>query len=222
MHQEISNVLTSILRMHDVKSTLPCHAYISWSVHRAIFTTSISPELTLPLLGWAPGWIWWSSNLYPFCPTWYLLSSLSNGEAQVRAPLCPPPAGMVIYLHQTIFPNCEWSDPSLRNRRQHARPSGSGPELDSRSGKVSWVRWFREFSSPLTQMSGSFRPGISFGHYNHPFILAFFEWTGAWMVSIVFLCSCSFGVGSATELIPHPWRSSMSLCGQKSMFVIQS
>ena len=38
------------------------------------------------------------------------------------------------------------------------------------SGQVSWVRFFRGFSSPVRQMSGSFRPQdprISFGHHYH-------------------------------------------------------
>ena len=43
-------------------------------------------------------------------------------------------------------------------RQQHARLSRSGPGFDPRSGQVSWVRLFRGFSSPVRQMSGSFRP----------------------------------------------------------------
>ena len=38
--------------------------------------------------------------------------------------------------------------------------SRSGPGFDPRSGQVSWVRFFRGFSSPVRRMSGSFRPGI--------------------------------------------------------------
>ena len=41
---------------------------------------------------------------------------------------------------------------------QHAHLSRSGPRFDPRSGQVSWVRFFRGFSSPVRQMSGSFRP----------------------------------------------------------------
>ena len=40
----------------------------------------------------------------------------------------------------------------------------------SRSGQVSCVRFFRDFSSPVRQMLGSFRPQgprISFGHHYH-------------------------------------------------------
>ena len=58
--------------------------------------------------------------------------------------------------------------PPLWARRQHARLSRSGPGFDPRSGQVSWVRFFRCFSSPVRQMSGSFRPQgprISFGHH---------------------------------------------------------
>ena len=36
--------------------------------------------------------------------------------------------------------------------------SRSGPGFDPRSRQVSWVRFFRGFSSPVRQMLGSFRP----------------------------------------------------------------
>ena len=48
--------------------------------------------------------------------------------------------------------------PPLWARRQHARLTRSGPGFDPRSGQVSWVRFFRGFSSPVRQMSVSFRP----------------------------------------------------------------
>ena len=44
------------------------------------------------------------------------------------------------------------------DKRQHARLSRSGPGFDPWSGQVSWVRFFRGFSSPVRQISGSFRP----------------------------------------------------------------
>ena len=48
--------------------------------------------------------------------------------------------------------------PPLWARRQHARLSRSGPGFNPRLGQVSWVRFFWGFSSPVRQMSGSFRP----------------------------------------------------------------
>ena len=36
--------------------------------------------------------------------------------------------------------------------------SRSGPGFDPRSGQVSWVWFFRVFSTPVSQISGSFRP----------------------------------------------------------------
>ena len=51
-----------------------------------------------------------------------------------------------------------WWCPPLWAGRQHARLSRSGPGFYPRSGQVSWVRFFRGFSSPVRQMSGSFRP----------------------------------------------------------------
>ena len=47
--------------------------------------------------------------------------------------------------------------PPLWDRWQHARLSRSGPGFEPWSGQVSWVRFFRGFSSPVRQMSGSFR-----------------------------------------------------------------
>ena len=51
--------------------------------------------------------------------------------------------------------------PPLWARWQHARLSRSGPGFDSRSGQVSWVRFFRGLSSPVKQMSWCFRPPSS-------------------------------------------------------------
>ena len=60
--------------------------------------------------------------------------------------------GKRIYIHHS----CD--SPPLWVRRQLARLSRRGPGFCSRSGQVSWVRFFRGFSSPVRQMSGSFRP----------------------------------------------------------------
>ena len=48
--------------------------------------------------------------------------------------------------------------PPLWSKWLHARLSHSGPGFDPRSGQVSWVRFFRGFSSHVRQMSGNFRP----------------------------------------------------------------
>ena len=54
---------------------------------------------------------------------------------------------------------CGWEvSPPLWARWWHTRLSRSGPGFDLRSGQVSWVRFFRGFSSSVRQMSGSFRP----------------------------------------------------------------
>ena len=52
----------------------------------------------------------------------------------------------------------DFLSPPLWTRRLHARLSRSGPGFDPRSGQVSWVRFFRGFSSLVRQMSGSSRP----------------------------------------------------------------
>ena len=74
-----------------------------------------------------------------------------------------------------VVRDCRWitnnnTSSPLWARRQHARLSRSGPGFDPRSGQVSWVKFFRGFSSPVSQMLGSFRPQgprISFGHHYH-------------------------------------------------------
>ena len=48
--------------------------------------------------------------------------------------------------------------PPLWARQQHVHLSCSEPRFDPQSGQVSWVRFFWGFSSPVRQMSGSFRP----------------------------------------------------------------
>ena len=61
--------------------------------------------------------------------------------------------------------------PPLWSKWLHACLSRSGHGFDHRSGQVSWVRFFQGFSSPVRQMSGSFRsqgPRISFGHHYNP------------------------------------------------------
>ena len=74
-----------------------------------------------------------------------------------------------LYLRHSSFPNPSVASPTsqlifqpfcppLWVRRQHARLSRSGPGFDPRSGQVSWVRFFRGFSSSVRQISGSFRP----------------------------------------------------------------
>ena len=88
----------------------------------------------------------------------------------------------------------------LWSKWKHARLLRSGPGFDPRSGQVSWVRFFRGFSSPLTQV------GMT------ECVL------GVYCLS----CLCCLGGGPGIELLTHPGRPSMSLCGQKSMYVIYS
>ena len=61
------------------------------------------------------------------------------------------------YISYYMTNSCSWCPP-LWARWQHACLLRSGPGFDPRSGQVSWVRFFRGFSSPVRQMSGSFRP----------------------------------------------------------------
>ena len=72
--------------------------------------------------------------------------------------------------HVCLMKSHKSASPPLWDRWYHARLSRSGPGFDPWSGQVSWVRFFRGFSSPVGQMSERFRPQgprISFGHHNH-------------------------------------------------------
>ena len=65
---------------------------------------------------------------------------------------------IVFYILNVVITNLNGTCPPLWARLQHARLSRSGPGFDPRSGQVSWVRFFQCFSSPVRQMSESFRP----------------------------------------------------------------
>ena len=86
-------------------------------------------------------------------------------------------------------------------RACHATGPGSIPGRDKFSG---WT-FFRGFSSPVRQMSGSFSPirssNIISYHY-HPFIFTLFEWMSAWMVVYRLSCWCCIGGCPDIELSP--------------------
>ena len=83
---------------------------------------------------------------------------------------------------------------------------------------------FRCFSSPVRQMSGALnsqRPRISFGSQSS-FDIRLVRLNVRVNDVFCLSCSCCLGGGPNIELIPHAWRPSMPLCGQESMYVIQS
>ena len=84
--------------------------------------------------------------------------------------------------------------------------------------------FFRGFSSPVRQMSGRFRPTRS-PNIICPLLSSFhIQLVGmneCMPVVYCLSCSCCLGGGPGIELITHPGRPSMSLCGQKRMCVIQ-
>ena len=74
------------------------------------------------------------------------------------------PYGLRLFSHsrrEHLQPLQWYYCPLLWARQQHSCLSRSGPGFDLRSGQVSWVRFFRGFSSPVRWMSGSFRPSMS-------------------------------------------------------------
>ena len=85
--------------------------------------------------------------------------------------------------------------------------------------------FFRGFSSPVRQISGNFRPPrfptIIWPSYSsfHIRLVGMTECVfGVYCLS----CLCCLGGGPGIGMITHPGRLSMSLCGQKSMYMIHS
>ena len=87
------------------------------------------------------------------------------------------------------------------------------------------VRFFRGFSSPVRQMSGNFRPprspNIIWPSYSS-FHIRLVGMTERVLGVYCLSCLCCLGGGPGIELVTHPGRPSMSLCGQESMSVIHS
>ena len=85
--------------------------------------------------------------------------------------------------------------------------------------------FFRGFSSPVRRMSGNFRPPrsptIIWSSYSS-FHIRLVEMTGCVLGVYCLSCLCCLGGGPGIELITHPGKPSMSLCGQNSMYVIHS
>ena len=103
--------------------------------------------------------------------------------------------------------------------------SGSGPGFDPRSGQVSWVRFFRGFSSPVRQMLGNFRPPTSpsiIWPSSSSFHIRHVGMTECVLGVSCLSCLCCLGGGPGIGLVTRPGRLSMSLCGRKSMYVIYS
>ena len=94
------------------------------------------------------------------------------------------------------------------------RARSRSPVGTSFLGEVFWGG-FLTYRDEFQKALGPQGPLISFGRNNLP---CSNEWVRAWCVS--YFMSCCLGDGPGIELIPHPGRLSMSLSGQKSMYVI--
>ena len=84
---------------------------------------------------------------------------------------------------------------------------------------------FRGFSSPVRQMSGTFRPprspALIWPSYSS-FHIRLVGMTECVLGVYCLSCLCCLGGSPGIGLITHPGRPSMSLYGQKSMYVIHS
>ena len=107
-------------------------------------------------------------------------------------------------------------------RACHAADPGSIPGRTSFLGEVFWV-FFLACKTNVRKLLDPQGPRISFGRHNHSLIFALLRMNGSEDgVSRLSCLCCLAGGPDIIELIPHPKRSSTSLCGQKSMYVIQS
>ena len=85
--------------------------------------------------------------------------------------------------------------------------------------------FFRGFSPPVRQTSGNFRPPRSpniIWPSSSSFHIRLVGMTECVLGVYCLSCLCCLGDGPSIGLITHPGRLSMSLCGQKSMYVIHS
>ena len=84
---------------------------------------------------------------------------------------------------------------------------------------------FSGFSSPVRQMSGDFRPPRSpniIWPSSSSFHIRLVGMTECVLSVYCLSWLCCLGGGPGIGLITHPGRPSMSLCGQKSIYVIHS
>ena len=84
---------------------------------------------------------------------------------------------------------------------------------------------FRGFSSPARQMSGNFRPPMSpniIWPSSSSFHIRLVGMTECVLGVYCLSCLCCPGGGPGIGLITNPGRPSMSLCGQKIIYVIHS
>ena len=103
-------------------------------------------------------------------------------------------------------------------RACHAAGPGSIPGRDRFPG---WV-FFSEFSSPVRQMSGNFRPPNIIWQSKSSFHIRHVGMTECVLGVYCLSCLCCLGGGPGIGLITNQGSPSMSLCGQKSMSVIHS
>ena len=74
-------------------------------------------------------------------------------------------------------------------------------------GSISWVRFFRDFSSPLRQMSGSLRPTRSpniIWPSQSSFHTSLFRMNGCMNGVHRLSCSCCLGGGPGIQLVTRP------------------
>ena len=111
--------------------------------------------------------------LQPFFHFSYVISSSLNSPGE------PPMFGLPAFAISCCHCWPPFYGRHLRKRHSILKAGSTAvgkvvacaPGLVPRSGQVSWVSFFRGFSSPIRQMSGSFRPQgprISSDHHNHP------------------------------------------------------
>ena len=84
---------------------------------------------------------------------------------------------------------------------------------------------FRGFSSPVRQLPGNFRPPRSpniIRPSSASFHIRLVGMTECVLGVYCLSCLCCLGGGPDIGLVTHPGRPSLSLCGQKSMYVIHS
>ena len=117
--------------LKEINSIMDRH--LSWIAHQHV---KLNAQVQVPVQG----------RIFPF----QFYNQPTEGIALISKYSMTENAQYLLMLQNMLRP--------LWARWQHVRLSRSGQGFDPRSGQVSWVRFFRGFSSPIRQTSGSFRP----------------------------------------------------------------
>ena len=132
-------------------------------------------------------------------------------DQRSQSPFAPYPNVIPQIILKSLEPFVHRCEACGSIRACQAAGPGSIPGRDKFPGWSFFRDLFLTCKTTVRKLSAHTVPRISFGHHNHPY-----------HIRLVRMNECCLGGGPGIELITHLRRPSMSLCGHKSMYVIQS